>query len=115
MSRIDEIRNNCGRAIEQHLPLGQVVSVVDMICLFTHIDSLEQKITESMDIEKRLAVENSHLLYTVQSKEQVILEVEQKLAKAKSALETYAITNETFPEYGDVARTTLAEIGGNDE
>lgn len=30
--------------------------------------------------------------------------------KLASALEVYAMTNETFPEYGDVAQEALAEF-----
>lgn len=42
------------------------------------------------------------------------------LEVAESALEVYAMTNETFPEYGTVAKETLAQIesiknGGGDE
>jgi hypothetical protein len=33
-----------------------------------------------------------------------------KLMKAVDALKVYAMTNETFPEYGDVARSVLKEI-----
>jgi len=34
----------------------------------------------------------------------------QIIEKQSEALDVYAMTNETFPEYGDVARTTKAEV-----
>jgi hypothetical protein len=36
--------------------------------------------------------------------------LKQKLHKAVVALETYAMTNDVFPEYGNVAREALAEF-----
>jgi hypothetical protein len=37
-------------------------------------------------------------------------ELESKIAECVAALEVYAMTNETFPEYGDVAREVLAKV-----
>lgn len=38
------------------------------------------------------------------------IELMDKLALAVKALEIYAMTNETFPEYGNVARSTLDQL-----
>lgn len=56
----------------------------------------------------RLA-ENDHYYYAQDKK---VKAAEALLADAEKALEVYAMTNETFPEYGDVARETLARIRG---
>lgn len=43
----------------------------------------------------------------IQSQMREIAELRAALRDMAAALETYAMTNETFPEYGDVARDTL--------
>jgi len=47
--------------------------------------------------------------------EKRIKELEAKLATAREALDVYAVTNDTFPEYGDVARAALGQIEGGKE
>lgn len=42
------------------------------------------------------------------------LKLRADLDMAKTALEVYARTNETFPEYGTVARETLAKLKGGE-
>ncbi len=39
-----------------------------------------------------------------------VTQLREKLDTAIAALEMYAMTNETFPEYGDTARDALAKI-----
>lgn len=40
-----------------------------------------------------------------------LTDLKGKYDKAILALKVYAMTNETFPEYGDVARQTLRQLG----
>ena len=44
---------------------------------------------------------------------QAVKDLQEKLEIAETALDVYSMTNETFPEYGDVAREALQKIRGN--
>lgn len=46
----------------------------------------------------------------VQKLEAQLAEARALLGECKTAFEVYAMTNETFPEYGDVARQSLAKL-----
>ena len=50
--------------------------------------------------------------YELTIKTKDMQKLQKQNEKLKTALELYAMTNETFPEYGELARDILKEIEG---
>lgn len=79
-----------------------------LIPLEKEIDRLTK---ESEDWKKRgleWATKHGNLIVAFNKQYDELKLLEKRIQVLTEALEIYAATNETFPEYGDVARKTLA-------